>query len=89
MGRDEGGSRGDGRERGEFTKEAFYIDDGYSTTTTPPQLGRILVLAVEDESVSGEDTEPLLLLAVNGTLEADWDTMHTKAGVLWLRLRLH
>lgn len=37
------------------------------------------MLAVEDGRVSGEGTEPLLLLAVNGTLEADWDTMRTKA----------
>ena len=45
------------------------------------QLGRILVLAVEDGGVPGEGTEPLLLLAVNGTLEADWDTMRIKARV--------
>ncbi|KAF8559910.1 terpenoid synthase [Imleria badia] len=43
------------------------------------ELGRILVLAVEDGRVSGEGTEPLLLLAVNGTLEANWDTMRVKA----------
>jgi len=40
------------------------------------ELGRMLVLAVEDEGVDG--AEPLLLLAVNGTLEADWDAMRTK-----------
>jgi len=40
------------------------------------ELGRILVLAVEDGRASGE--EPLLLLAVNGTLEADWDAMRIK-----------
>ncbi|KAN0100205.1 hypothetical protein V8E55_000189 [Tylopilus felleus] len=44
------------------------------------ELGRMLVLAVEDGGVPGvEGTEPLLLLAVNGTLEADWDTMRVKA----------
>ncbi|KAH0837914.1 isoprenoid synthase domain-containing protein [Lanmaoa asiatica] len=43
------------------------------------ELGRILVLAVEDGKVSDQDTEPLLLLAVNGTVEADWDTMRIKA----------
>ncbi|KAF8131635.1 hypothetical protein EV363DRAFT_1165113 [Boletus edulis] len=41
------------------------------------ELGRILVLAVEDGRVSVQDTDPLLLLAVNGTLEADWDAMPT------------
>ncbi|KAG6380751.1 hypothetical protein JVT61DRAFT_5134 [Boletus reticuloceps] len=43
------------------------------------ELGRILVLAVEDGRVSVQDTDPLLLLAVNGTIEADWDAMRIKA----------
>ncbi|KAF8414680.1 hypothetical protein L210DRAFT_3434146 [Boletus edulis BED1] len=43
------------------------------------ELGRILVLAVEDGRMSVQDTDPLLLLAVNGTLEADWDAMRIKA----------
>jgi len=42
------------------------------------ELGRILVLAVEGDA-SGEETTPLLLLAVNGTMEADWDVMRVKA----------
>lgn len=45
------------------------------------QLGRILVLAVELEDGGVPGTAPLLLLAVNGTLEADWDTMRIKACV--------
>lgn len=75
---------GEGMAESEVSSECFIIDDGYSTTTTP-QLGRILVLAVEDGKASGEGTEPLLLLAVNGTMEADWDAMRLKACVLWLR----
>lgn len=64
-------------------RRVFYIDDGYTTTSTS-QLGRILVLAVEEGTVS-EDAEPLLLLAVNGTMEADWDAMRIKACPVWFR----
>ena len=64
-------------------RRVFYIDDGYTTTSTS-QLGRILVLAVEEGTVS-EDAEPLLLLAVNGTMEADWDAMRVKACPVWFR----
>ena len=39
------------------------------------------MLAVEGDA-PGEDTEPLLLLAVNGTMEADWDVMRVKACML-------
>ncbi|KIJ22202.1 hypothetical protein PAXINDRAFT_165447 [Paxillus involutus ATCC 200175] len=48
------------------------------------ELGRILVLPVEvrkkpSGEEEGEGQEPLLLLALNGTLEADWEVMSTKA----------
>ncbi|KAF9225318.1 hypothetical protein BS17DRAFT_765902 [Gyrodon lividus] len=48
------------------------------------ELGRILVLAVEEQKkTSGEEAgeahDPLLLLALNGTLEADWGVMSAKA----------
>lgn len=73
----------EGMVESEVRSEACSIDDGYSTTTTS-QLGRMLVLAVDgddddDGKVAGESMEPLLLLAVNGTMEADWDAMHVKA----------
>ncbi|KAG9313945.1 hypothetical protein JVU11DRAFT_4719 [Chiua virens] len=42
------------------------------------ELGRILVLAVDEDGTGVEGTEPLLLLAVNGTSEADWDVMRVK-----------
>lgn len=45
------------------------------------ELGRILVVAVEEprEENSGSAEEPLLLLALNGTTDADWDRMSKKA----------
>ncbi|KAF9245662.1 hypothetical protein BU15DRAFT_70734 [Melanogaster broomeanus] len=50
--------------------------------TVESELGRILVLPIEEQNkTSGEEEgqEPLLLLALNGTLEADWETMSVKA----------
>ncbi|KAI6163760.1 hypothetical protein EDD17DRAFT_1475620 [Pisolithus thermaeus] len=45
------------------------------------ELGRILVFAVEEprEENSGSAEEPLLLLALNGTTDADWERMSKKA----------
>ncbi|KAI6031359.1 hypothetical protein BKA83DRAFT_4199173 [Pisolithus microcarpus] len=45
------------------------------------ELGRILVVAVEEprEENSGSAEDPLLLLALNGTTDADWDRMSKKA----------
>ncbi|KAI6153998.1 hypothetical protein BKA82DRAFT_4096322 [Pisolithus tinctorius] len=44
------------------------------------ELGRILVLAVEEpQENSGSAEEPLLLLALNGTTDADWARMSRKA----------
>ncbi|KAI6114895.1 hypothetical protein EV401DRAFT_117216 [Pisolithus croceorrhizus] len=45
------------------------------------ELGRILVFAVEEprEENSGPAEEPLLLLALNGTTDADWEIMSKKA----------
>jgi hypothetical protein len=44
------------------------------------ELGRIVVVPVDDASPESQDErEPLLLLAVNGGAEADWKTMCAKA----------
>lgn len=45
------------------------------------ELGRILVVAVEEprEENGGAAEEPLLLLALNGATDADWDRMSKKA----------
>ncbi|KIM70107.1 hypothetical protein SCLCIDRAFT_101453 [Scleroderma citrinum Foug A] len=49
--------------------------------TVEGELGRILVLPVEVplEDASGPSDEPLLLLALNGTTDARWEVMSSKA----------
>jgi len=54
-------------------------EEGGDSGMVESELGRILVVAVDDGEPDGESGEPLLLLAVNGTLEADWEAMRVKA----------
>ncbi|OAX35653.1 hypothetical protein K503DRAFT_669439, partial [Rhizopogon vinicolor AM-OR11-026] len=53
---------------------------GMETGMAESDLGRIVVVPVDDASVEVQgEREPLLLLAVNGSPEADWKTMGAKA----------
>jgi len=46
------------------------------------ELGRILVLPVEEEKCLSEDHEPLMLLALNSTDAVEWEELQTKGGQL-------